>query len=67
VLHLLLFSTSVADDRRLDGERRVFGHFESGGSCGEHGHATNLAEFESGLHVEGIEHVFDGDFVGLVL
>ena len=29
MLHLLLFGTPVADDRRLNGQRRIFGDFEA--------------------------------------
>src|SRR5579862_1565327 len=67
VLDLLLFSAPVADYRGLDSKRRVFSDFEAGRGSSQHGYAANLAEFESGLHVEGIEHVFDGDFIRLML
>src|SRR5208283_1074234 len=53
--------------RGLDGEWRVFGDFESGGSGGQHGDSAHLAEFQGRLHVGGVENVFDGDAVGPVL
>ena len=67
VLDLLLLGAAVADHRRLDRQRRVFGDFQSGGGGRQHGDAADLAQFERGLHVEGIENIFDGDFIGLVL
>ena len=66
-LDLVFFGASVADHGGLDGKGRVFGDFESGGGGGEHGDSADLSEFEGGLNVEGIEDVFDGDFVGQVL
>ena len=67
MLHLLLFGASVANDRGLDSKGRVFSDFEAGRSSGQHSYAANLPEFESRLHVEGVEHVFDGDFIRLML
>ena len=46
MLDLLLLRASVADYRGLDRERRVFGDFESGGSSGQHGHASYLPQFQ---------------------
>ena len=46
MLHLLLFGASVPDYRGLDGERRIFGNFESGGRSCQHCHSAHLAEFE---------------------
>ena len=67
VLDLLLLGTAVTDHRRLDREWRVFGDFESGCRGGQHGDSTNLAEFQGRFHIEGVENVFDGHFVRLVL
>ena len=67
MLDLLLLGASVADDRGLDGERGVFGDFEAGSGGGKHSHAPDLAQLQSGLHVKGIEHIFDGYAVGVML
>jgi hypothetical protein len=67
LLDLMLFGPTVSDHRGLDGERRVFGDFDSGGSGGQHGDTAHLAEFQGGFHVGGVENVFDGDAVGAVL
>ncbi len=67
VLDLLFLGAAVADDRRLDRQRRVFGDFQSGGGGGEHGNAPDLPQFQRRLHVERIKNVFDRDFIGLVL
>ena len=64
---LMFFGAAVSDHRGLDGERRVFGDFESGGSGGQHGDPAHLAELQGGLDVGGVENVFDGDAVGTVL
>ena len=66
VLNLLLFGAPVSDDRGLDGQRRIFSDFESGGSSGQHRYAAHLPELERRLHVEGVEDVFDRDFIRLV-
>jgi hypothetical protein len=64
LLDLMLFSTTVSDHGRLNGEWGVFGDFESGGGCGQHGYSAHLAEFQGGLHIGGVEDVFDGDSFG---
>ncbi len=63
----MFFGAAVSDYRGLDGERRVFGDFESGGSGGQHGDSAHLAQLQGRLHVGGVENVFDRDLVGLVL
>ncbi len=45
LLHLVFFGAAVSNNRGLDGERRVSGDFESGGSGGEHGDSADLTEF----------------------
>src|ERR1039458_9295715 len=45
LLDLMFFGAAVSDYRGLDGEWRVFGDFESGGSGGQHGDTAYLAEF----------------------
>ena len=65
-LHLLLGGEAVADDRRFNGERGVFGHRFSTGGGGQEGDSADLAELECGLGVGGEEDLFDGDDVGLV-
>jgi hypothetical protein len=67
LLDLMFFGAAVSDDGGLDGEWRVFGDFETGGSGGQHGDSAHLAEFQGGLDVGGVEDVFDGDAVGAVL
>jgi len=67
LLDLMFFGAAVSDHRGLDGEWRVFGDFESGGSGGQHGDSAHLAELQGGLHVGGVENVFDGNAVGPVL
>src|SRR5580693_474940 len=64
LLDLMFFGAAVSDYGGLDGERRIFGDFESDGSGGEHGDSADLAKFESRLHIGGVENVFDGDAVG---
>ena len=66
LLDLMFFGAPVSDDGGLDGEWRIFGDFESSGSGGEHGHSADLAKFQCGLHIGGIEDVFNGDAVGAV-
>ena len=66
VLDLLFLGTTVADDRRLYGQRRIFGDLKARrGGC-EHGHATDLAEFQGGFDVESVEDVFDRNLVRLM-
>jgi hypothetical protein len=67
VLHLLLFGASVTDDRRLDGQRRIFGDFQPGGRGSQHGNSTDLTQLERRLHVESVENIFNRDFIGVVL
>jgi hypothetical protein len=67
LLDLMFFGPAVSDHRGLDGQGRVFGDFDSGGSGGQHGNSAHLAEFQGRLHVGGVENVFDGDPVRPVL
>src|SRR5215831_11675153 len=46
MLDLLLLGASIADDRRLDCQRGVFGDFKAGGRSGQHGDSTDLAELQ---------------------
>src|SRR5215469_4172931 len=66
VLDLLLLGTTVADDRRLDGQGRIFGDLKAGSGGGQHGHATDLAEFQGGFDVESVKDVFNCNLVRLM-
>src|ERR1035441_7888538 len=63
-LDLLLGGEAVASDGGLDGERRILGDGEIAGGGGQHGHSSDLTEFERGLGVGGEEDLLDGDAVG---
>lgn len=67
VLHLLLLGAAIADHRRFDGEWRIFRNLQSRGGGGQHGHTANLPQFQSRLHVQGVEHIFDGNLIRPVL
>src|SRR5208282_5352995 len=67
LLDLMFFGAAVSDHRGLDRKRRIFGDLESGGSRCQHGNPAHLAELQGGLHVSGVENVFDGNPVGPVL
>jgi len=43
MLDLLLLGASITDDRRFDGEGRIFGNFQASRGGSEHGNAANLA------------------------
>src|ERR1700693_936173 len=49
MLHLLLFGAPITDNRRLDGQGRVFSNFKSRLSGGQHGDSTDLSQLERGL------------------
>src|SRR5580698_1318683 len=66
VLHLRLFSAAITNYRRLYGEGGVFGDFKSGGSSGQHGYTSHLAELQRRLDVKGVKNIFNGYFVGLM-
>src|SRR5215469_2584827 len=67
MLDLLLFGLSIADDRRLDGERRVFGDLETRGGGGKHGDAAHLSQLQCGFHVDCVKDVFNRHLLGTVL
>ena len=67
MLNLLLLGTTVADDRRLYGQRRIFGDLKASSGGSEHGHATDLAELQGGFDVKSVKDVFDRHLVRLML
>src|ERR1700692_2108973 len=63
----MFLGAAVSYDRGLDGKWRVFGDFESSGCGGQHGDSADLAKFEGGLYVGGVENILDGNAFGLML
>lgn len=64
-LHLMLLRAPITDDGAFNFERRVFSDWNTSPAGDEHRNAADLAKFESALHIERRENIFDGDLMRL--